>query len=400
MSESSPAPIRILHFADLHLGLERYGARRGAEGLPARAQDTLRSLDELIAGARAEPPDLILFAGDAFPSSRPEPTLLRAFAERVLALAEVAPLVLLVGRSDAPPSAERASSLAIFATLPVPRVLVADVFAVHRIETERGALTLATAPYVIPREGLAERLQELAQGAAAVAGPRVLLGHFPLAGAESGDEGTLAEEAIPLAALAGSPWDYVALGGIHRHQQLPGADGAPLVYPGSLERLDFSAAAEAKGYVRAELRPGQVDWRFVPLAARRFVCLPADLREASDPIEAFRAVIAEAELDGAIVRAELKLTREQDEALTERIVRQLLRAAGAEHVAASRREPSGPLPTRLKAEDGEPAQLLERYLELRGEARGQAFSPEERAVLLDAAREIWTEVAEENSAAG
>ena len=399
MNESSQAPIRILHFADLHLGLERYGARRGAEGLAARAQDTLRSLDELIAAARAEPPDLILFAGDAFPSPRPEPTLLRAFAERVLALAEIAPLVLLVGRSDAPPSAERASSLAIFATLSVPQVLVAADYAVHLIETERGTLTLATAPYVIPREGLAEELQALAQEAAASAGPRLLLGHFPVAGAESGDEGILAEETIPLDTLAGPPWDYVALGGIHRHQQLIGANGTPLVYSGSLERLDFSAAEEAKGYIRAEIGRGRMDWRFVPLAARRFVCLPVDLREASDPIEAFRAGIAEKELDGAIVRAALQLTREQDDVLTERIVRQLMRAAGAEHVAASRRALSGPLPTRLKAEDGAPPELLERYLELREETRETAFSPEERAVLRAAAAEIWAEVAEEDSAA-
>ena len=49
MSAGTPAPIRLLHFADLHLGLERFGARMGAAGLSARAQDTLRSLDELIA---------------------------------------------------------------------------------------------------------------------------------------------------------------------------------------------------------------------------------------------------------------------------------------------------------------------------------------------------------------
>ena len=88
MSAGTPAPIRLLHFADLHLGLERFGARMGAAGLSARAQDTLRSLDELIADARAQPPDLILFGGDAFKSPQPEPTLQRAFAERVLALAK------------------------------------------------------------------------------------------------------------------------------------------------------------------------------------------------------------------------------------------------------------------------------------------------------------------------
>ena len=95
-----------------------------------------------------------------------------------MALAKIAPLVLLVGRHDAPPAAERASSLAIFATLAVPHVLVAEEFAVHRIETERGPLTLATAPHGLPTDGLAERLQALAQEVDGSDAPRILLAHL------------------------------------------------------------------------------------------------------------------------------------------------------------------------------------------------------------------------------
>ena len=392
MSAGTPAPIRLLHFADLHLGLERFGARMGAAGLSARAQDTLRSLDELIADARAQPPDLILFGGDAFKSPQPEPTLQRAFAERVLALAKIAPLVLLVGRHDAPQQAERASSLAIFATLAVPRVLVAADSAIHHIDTARGPLTLATAPYDFRRADSAANIQALAREAEQGNAPRVLLAHLILAEAQGGDEDSLDDATLPLAEIAAPCWDYVALGGVHRHQQLGEANVAPIVYPGSLERLDFSAADEEKGYIRAEIQRGKADWRFRPVAARRFLRLTADLREASEPLTAFRDAIAEQEVSGAIVRAELRLTREQDTALPERALRQLLRVAGAEHVAASQRELSGPIAARLTESDGGPADLLTRYLELRGETRGKAFSAEERDALMAAARDIWAEV--------
>ena len=392
MKEDSSAPLRIFHFADLHLGLERYGTRRSSEALPARTQDTLRVLEELIANAREDPPDLILFAGDAFKSPQPEPTVLQAFAEKVLSLAEIAPLVLLVGRHDAAAMAERASSLAIFATLSVPQVLVAETHAVHHIETKRGPLTLATAPYTMPRADPAEALPALAQEAEESDAPRLLLAHLTVEEAQIGDGGSLADATIPLDQLALPTWDCVALGGIHRQQAWVGANGATVLYPGSLARLDFSEAEVEKGYLSLEVRRGGLEWAFVPVAARPFVRIHADLREASDPLEAFRVALAETELDGAIVRAEMRLTRAQDEALTERGVRQLLRAAGAEHVATSRRELSGSLKTRLDSADGEAPALLERYLELRGKERGKPFTAEERTKLSSVAQEIWVEL--------
>ena len=390
MNQPVSAPIRLLHFADLRLGQERYGGRSGG-GIGGRTADTLRQLDSLIEAARATPPDLILFAGNAFRSAQPDPTLLGAFAERALALAEIAPLVLLVGRNDAPTANERASSLAIFATLAVPGVLVCDAFAVQRIETGRGPLTLASAPYLPQRDDLAERLTTLAREASTSAGPRVLLAHLWLAEAEGGHEENQAEQAIPLRQLAATDWDYLALGGSHHHQALTAAK-APALYPGSLERLDFSAETVVKGYIRAEVWRGGAEWQFVEVAARPFITVAADLREASEPLLAFRDALNGRQVKGAVARPQLRLTREQDAALPERALRQLMRAAGAEHVAASRRELSGPLTTRLQDGDGQPPQLLARYLELRGEERGQPFAATEKDALMAAARDIWAEV--------
>jgi len=41
-------PIRILHFADLHIGMENYGRLDPETGLNLRVVDFLRRMDEVV----------------------------------------------------------------------------------------------------------------------------------------------------------------------------------------------------------------------------------------------------------------------------------------------------------------------------------------------------------------
>ena len=54
------AVIRILHFADLHLGVETYGRPDPATGLSTRLLDFLRAFDELVDFAIEEQVDVVL----------------------------------------------------------------------------------------------------------------------------------------------------------------------------------------------------------------------------------------------------------------------------------------------------------------------------------------------------
>jgi exonuclease SbcD len=74
-------------------------------------------------------------------------------------------------------------------------------------------------------------------------------------------------------------WDYVALGHIHKHQSLNGANHAPIIYPGSIERIDFGEVGETKGFVLAEIGRGKTTWEFIPLQTRRYIDLPIDTPE-------------------------------------------------------------------------------------------------------------------------
>ena len=46
-----PDPIRVLHFADVHIGMENYGRTDPRSGLSSRVVDFLRRMDEMIAYA-------------------------------------------------------------------------------------------------------------------------------------------------------------------------------------------------------------------------------------------------------------------------------------------------------------------------------------------------------------
>ena len=116
-------PIRLLHFADLHVGIEAFGSIDPCTGVTARVLDFLARFDELIAYALAHEADLVIFSGDAFKTRSPSPTYQRAFAKRIKRLSDAGiPVVLLVGNHDLPTMTQRASTLDIFRTLDNLRV--------------------------------------------------------------------------------------------------------------------------------------------------------------------------------------------------------------------------------------------------------------------------------------
>ncbi len=57
--------LKLLHFADLHLGVETYGHINPVSGLSSRLEDFLNAFDQVIEYALANNIDLVLFCGDA-----------------------------------------------------------------------------------------------------------------------------------------------------------------------------------------------------------------------------------------------------------------------------------------------------------------------------------------------
>jgi len=384
-------PIRLLHFADVHIGMENYGRLDPSTGTSTRVRDFLDRLDEVIEHALDHGADLAIFAGDAFKSRDPEPTQQREFAQRIKRLADAMPTLLLVGNHDMPGMAARASSVDIFEALAVPGVMVGHKPGGQIVETRRGPVYVAWMPYPMRNRLLAreehhgesiEQLEEalrrivsqiltgLAEEAAAQDMPRVLAGHFSVAEAKLGSERTVMlgrDVAVQLSVLADPVWDYVALGHIHRHQNLLPGDGPPVVYSGSLERIDFGEEGEAKGFCWVELKRGGTQWRFVEVAARPFRTVRVDVRSAEDPTQHILEALAREDTQGAVVRLIARMRAGQQVLLREKEI--LTALAGAASVTISH-----DVETEARARLGDiapetltPLQLVERYFRARGE---------------------------------
>ena len=401
--------IRILHLADLHIGMENYGRLDPATGLNGRVMDFLRRLSEVVEFALENEVDLVLFAGDAYKSRDPNSTYRREFARRIKRLADHGiPVVLLVGNHDLPAQERRASSIEIFRTLEVPNVLVAGHDRLYNLTTRRGEkIQVATVPYPIRQRLLAHEehkdktiaeldvlVQQLvAENIEALAVqvdpsmPAVLVGHFSVSDAEYGSERSvmLGRDVVVLKSVLANPaWDYVALGHIHRHQELNGGQPPPIVYCGSLERIDFGEEKEPKGFVIADVRRGHAEWEFHPVTARRFVTIRADVRDEPDPPKAILEAITQQEVNDSVVRVIIQARPEQEELLNDAEIRRAL--DDAYYVASISKDIERAYRQRLGPESAEglaPAELLARYLQ------SKETAPDRIEVLLRYAEEIF-----------
>ncbi|UCC65354.1 MAG: exonuclease SbcCD subunit D [Anaerolineae bacterium] len=402
--------IRLLHFSDLHIGMENYGRLDPKTGVSERVLDFLQRFDELIDYGLEHDVDLVVFAGDAFKTRDPNPTYQRAFARRVKRLADAGvPVVLLVGNHDLPAMVQKASSVDIFHTLAVANVVVGRVEEVHRIETRRGPVQVVTVPYPVRSRLLSHpeyrglSMTDLDQALRQVVTdliealkteldphiPAVLTGHFSVAGAVwSSERGVMLgrDVVVPKSALADPAFDYVALGHIHKHQNLTeGEPGLPpVVYAGSLERIDFGEEGQPKGFCWIELARGATTWEFVQVNARPFVTVRADVRSDDDPTQTVLDTIARHDISDAVVRLILDTTPETEARLREKEIEKALEPA--HYLAAFVKETERPERIRLGGAAPEsltPIELLERYLESRN-------TPPERAqVLLQYAEGIF-----------
>ncbi|PKH44829.1 nuclease SbcCD subunit D, partial [Dehalococcoides mccartyi] len=141
--------MKILHFADLHIGVENYGRFDSATGLSSRLADFLTAFDRLVAYAIDKKVDLVVFSGDAYKSRDPSQTQQREFARRVSTLASSGIQVfLLVGNHDQPNAAGRATTTEIFDTLDIANVHVSGKAEVRLINTRNGPIQLASLPWL------------------------------------------------------------------------------------------------------------------------------------------------------------------------------------------------------------------------------------------------------------
>jgi DNA repair protein SbcD/Mre11 len=343
--------IKLLHFSDIHLGSGfTHGKINPETGLNTRFEDFVSTMGRCIDRAISENVDLVLFGGDAFPDATPAPYIQQAFARQIHRLVEAQiPTVLLVGNHDQHSQGAGGASLCIYRTLGVPGVIVGDRLETHHLTTRSGPVQILTLPWLNRNtlmtkqetealsmseigQMLLDRLRTALEGEIRQLDPEIptiLLGHLMADAASFGAERFLAVGkgfTVPLTFLTRDCFDYVALGHVHKHQVL--CTKPPVIYPGSIERVDFSEEKEEKGFVMVNIEGRQsTTYEFCTLDVRRFVTIEINLCEAPDPQEILLKAIAKQSIENAIVRLNYQLRTEQIDKLDDNTVHQALTSA-------------------------------------------------------------------------
>jgi DNA repair protein SbcD/Mre11 len=277
--------MRVLHTSDWHVGK----AIRGR----SRADEHQAVLAEIAGVAEAQSVDLVVVAGDLFDTATPTAESERIVYRALLDLAAGGrPVVVVAGNHD---SAQRLGAVA-----PLSQASGIHVASSIRPPGDGGVLEIDAAGatalvallpfpsqrYVVTADLLlsgdaadahaeyADRIGRIA--AALTSGFRsdtvnLVAAHLMVMGGTlgGGERGahTVFDYWVPATAFPGST-QYVALGHLHRAQQLAGP--APLHYCGSPLQLDFGESANEPAVNVVDVRPGlPADVRPVPLAAGR-----------------------------------------------------------------------------------------------------------------------------------
>ena len=400
--------LKILHFADLHLGVESFGRIDPSTGLSSRLLDFLYALDQVVDYALENRVDLVLFCGDAYKTREPSQTQQREFAKRISRLSSSnIPIFLLVGNHDLPNAIGRATTTEIFDTLAVKNVYVSNRPDIYHIPTVNGTIQIVSLPW--PRRGallskedtknldfdqIKQRLQQALTRTIDInvakvdpSLPSILAAHVSVANAQIGSERLMIigqEPTLLLSNVAHPAFDYIALGHIHKHQVL--ANSPPVVYSGSLERLDFGEEEDDKGFYLVEIEPNraagksQVSFEFHPVIGRRFLTISVALEaEDVDPTATVLRAISEQEdkVGEAIVRLNLSMPSQIEGQLRDSDIRNALKEA---HYFTIAREIQRETRLRLgkwTAEEITPLDALKAYLETK------KVSPERTKILLE-----------------
>ena len=385
----------VIHTADIHIGVENYSRPDPESRTSSRLQDFLTSFDELVDYAIDEKADLVLVCGDAYKSRNPTQTHQREFVKRISKLAQKGIQVfLLAGNHDSPNVPGPATTLDIFSTLEIENVHVASELKTEVIKTANGNIQIISLPWV--RKGDFMSLSEYNQlsnenlnkaiekkliedlnteiGNLDSSMPSILASHVSVDLAKTSSEKSMTlgkDYILPTKSLASNKLDYVALGHVHKHQVLN--DDPPVVYSGSLERIDFGEEKDSKGFCAINISTGTdkgnriESYKFVEVKARRFKTISIVIEDTDEyPNDKILSEINKHEIKDAIVQVIVDVHASRYREISDKIIREKL--STAHFIAAVRKNVISESKNRLGKklhESVPPMEALEAFLKER-----------------------------------
>jgi exonuclease SbcD len=385
--------IKLLHFADAHIDLARQGRHDPESGLPLRVLDFLKALDTIIDTAVDEKVDLVIFAGDAYRDRTPAPTYQREWGKRIMRLSEAGiQTLMVVGNHDVSPASGRAHTMQEYETLQVPNVRVISKPCLLRPDDLNGLPVQVIGIPWLNRSGLAAALidaeekpdnlkDEMESSLSALIEdfidhldpdlPAILTSHVTVQGATYGAERSVMlgrDFMLPGSLVRNPHLDYVALGHIHKFQNLNPEGHPPVIYPGSIERVDFGEVSDEKAFVLAELERGHTALDIRKLKGRKFIDKSVSVTERENVQETIlKAMPSEKEIQDAIFRLVIRYPRDWEALIDEPAIRRKAEGAFEFHLI---RRPQIQARLRLPEDKSvasmSPQELLEIYWDATG----------------------------------
>lgn len=265
--------MKLLHTGDWHVGRTLHRRQR--------LEECEAALAEVAAIAREEAVDVVLVCGDVFEHFAPSAAAERIVYAALLALREIGvEMIVIPGNHDNAKRFGAIENLLLAAGVRlVPEVRRPDAGGIIEVTARDGAtrLQVACLPWVAeralhtaadlmreqeqPYQEYAEELPRLISALCAPLDPTavtVLAGHLFVSGVAVGDgerDLTIGQIFAINPATLPTTVQYVALGHVHRPQDVPGA-ATPARYAGSLLQLDFGEAEQTKSVTLVEVEPG------------------------------------------------------------------------------------------------------------------------------------------------
>jgi len=381
--------MRLLHTADLHIGMSNYSKLDPETGLDSRLIDFLNTFDLMVNTAIKEEVDVFLLAGDAYKTRDPSPTQQKGFGQRLKKLTKAGiPVILVVGNHDTPNAEGKANTLDIYSALEVDNVWVSRSPEFLKIPTKSGVLQVITAPWLHKAEfkDLGEKLLSHYEKIDSTS-PAIVVGHLEVEGSSMGSEKGLAigsDVTVPLSLLTDRRLSYVALGHIHKHQIL--SQNPPVVYSGSPERIDFGEAKEEKGFIIIDVDGKKTDFKLVPTNSRKFLSLTIDLKaDDPNPTETILKEINLNPVDDAVVKVVINIPADLEKEIEMDKIKKAL--AGAFFVAGISRNVERK--ERVKLEGQEEVERLSPIEALQAYLKTKQYSAEKIKTLEEYASKLF-----------
>lgn len=351
--------VKILHFADAHIDACTGGRIDPKNGFPYHTNDFLKALDEIVDTAVDEKVQLVLFAGDAYRSATPVPTFQREWQRRLVRLSEAQiPTLMIPGNHDISNAANRASALQEMDTLHVPYLHLAagGVHLYTPQELDGVPVQVLAVPWMplsllaakdkenkqTPEERAALFEQELAKRIqkgiekADPDIPLILMTHYTVMGSTypSGQSAELGRDVTMSRSVVCDPaFSYVALGHIHLFQDLNEGMQPPVIYSGSIERVDYGEAREKKGFVIANVSNHYAEYSFRELHTRRMYNIAYEAKDPKTMQEDLLDLLPSPEkAQDAMIRLVVTYPHEFEPMLSERELRKQVEGAMEFHV--------------------------------------------------------------------